>query len=159
MERVNKILGNQKYIDCTNKNFKSEKERIFCHHDLRHVIDVSRVAYILALEENISIEKDIVYAAGLLHDIGRWQEYSDGVDHATASAELAVEILRNCGFDSVEEDLICNAIRRHREKGVQKTPLDKILYRSDKISRPCMECLVVGQCKRFDDENQPKLEY
>lgn len=159
MERINKILVHPRYIDYLNKNFESEKTRIFCHHDLRHAIDVSRVAYILALEENLNIEKDLIYAAGLLHDIGRWKEYSTGMDHALISAELAPEILRNCNFTHSEENLICCAIRNHRKESKQTTSLDRIIYKSDKISRPCNECLAIDQCKRFSHGEKPKLNY
>ncbi|QZY54809.1 HD domain-containing protein [Crassaminicella profunda] len=159
MERVNKILKNQKYVDYLNRNVKAEKNRIFCHHDLRHYLDVARVAYILALEKNISIKKDVIYAAALLHDIGRWKEYLEGVDHAAASATLAKDILESSGFDNDEQAIIKEAIKNHRKYDAKNPPLDKILYRSDKLSRPCMECTVVAKCKRFGVGESPKLFY
>ncbi|TCO74395.1 HD domain-containing protein [Marinisporobacter balticus] len=159
MERINKILIHLKYIDYLNRNFESEKTRVFCHHDLRHAIDVSRVAYILALEENLNIKKDLIYAAGLLHDIGRWQEYLTGMDHALISAQFAPEILKSCGFTPSEENIICCAIRNHRKERAQNMSLDRILYRSDKLSRPCNECLAIHQCKRFSPREKPKLHY
>ncbi|QEK11033.1 HD domain-containing protein [Crassaminicella thermophila] len=159
MERVNKILHNPKYIDYLNRNAQAEKNRIFCHHDLRHAIDVARVSYILALEENLSIKKEVIYAAALLHDIGRWKEYLQGIDHASASADLASEILKESGYIKEEKDLIYSAIRNHRKYNKQNPPLDKILYKSDKISRPCSECLVINQCKRFLNGGNPKIDY
>lgn len=159
MERVNKILHHPKYVDYLNKNKQAEKNRIFCHHDLRHAIDVARVSYILALEENLLLQKDVIYAAALLHDIGRWKEYQQGVDHATASADLAWEILKESGYTKEEKKLIVHAIRNHRKDNKQNPPLDRILYKSDKISRPCSECLAINQCKRFLNGKKPKLDY
>jgi len=159
VQRVNKILDHPKFIDCLNKNAQAEKNRIFCCHDLRHAIDVARISYILALEENLSIPKDVIYAAAISHDIGRWKEYLEGVDHADASADLALEILEDSGYTSQEKKLITSAVRNHRNEGQQNSHMDKILYRSDKISRPCSGCLVINQCKRFSNGEEPQFDY
>ncbi len=159
MERITKILRHQKYIQYLKKNQEAEKERFFCCHDLGHAVDVARVAYILVLEEQLDIPKCIVYAAALLHDIGRWKEYADGVDHATESALLAEDILRDIGFDNEERTMIVKAIREHRQEGNQSTNFSRVLYQSDKISRPCMECSVIEQCKRFGAGKLPELKY
>lgn len=159
MKRVNKILENEKYLYYLKKNIEAEKNRVFCHHDLRHYLDVARVAYILALEKNISLKKDIIYATALLHDIGRWKEYLEGVDHAIASTNLAKELLEIAEFNPTEQAIIQSAIRNHRKYDAKNPPLDQILYKSDKISRPCIECAVVKECKRFDIGQTPKLYY
>ncbi|MCT4605553.1 MAG: HD domain-containing protein [Marinisporobacter sp.] len=159
MKRVNKILENEKYIHYLEQNIEAEKNRVFCRHDLRHYLEVARVAYILALEKNISLKKDMIYATALLHDIGRWKEYLEGVDHAIASANLAKELLDIADFNPSEQALIQGAIRNHRTYNAKNPPLDQILYKSDKISRPCMECSVVKECKRFGIGQTPKLYY
>ncbi|WZL72891.1 HD domain-containing protein [Clostridiaceae bacterium 35-E11] len=159
MERINRILASSKYIEYLKKNDEAEKTRVFCHHDLRHAIDVARVAYILSLEEQIPISKDMIYAASLLHDIGRWKEYLDGSDHAVISADLALGILENSGFKSKEQKYIYDAIKNHRTTDGQSTALDRILYTSDKISRPCHTCHAIEACKRFEDGKKPKLSY
>ncbi|QXM07183.1 HD domain-containing protein [Crassaminicella indica] len=159
MERVNKIIKNKKYIYYLNKNAAAEKDRIFCHHDLQHALDVARIAYILSLEEKLSIKKDIIYAAALLHDIGRWKEYLEGIDHAFAGAKLAKELLESSGFDHIEQALIQEAIKNHRRYDSKNHPLDKIIYKGDKLSRPCIKCRAVDQCKRFDVGKTPKLYY
>ena len=55
-----------------------EKDRIYCRHGMEHFLDTARIAYIRSLEENIPVSKDQIYAAALLHDIGKWQQYEDG---------------------------------------------------------------------------------
>ena len=85
MERINKILNNSKYKDYLNRNSFCEKDRVFCKHNLEHFLDVSRIAYIMVLEGNMNISKEIIYAIGLLHDIGRWVEYEGGEKHNKAS--------------------------------------------------------------------------
>ena len=39
---------------------EKEKSRIFCKHDLQHSLDVARIAYILNLEADLKIEKEII---------------------------------------------------------------------------------------------------
>ena len=54
----------------------TEKERIFCRHGMEHLLDVARIAYITNLEEGLGIEKDVIYAAGLLHDVIEDTDYT-----------------------------------------------------------------------------------
>lgn len=159
MDRINKILQCTKYIDYLARNAEAEKDRIFCNHDLYHAIEVARLAYILALEKKLKIKKDIIYAAALLHDIGRWKEYIEGVDHAHASSELACDILTDCGFDKTEKELIVEAIKLHRKQNHKTSDLGMILYESDKKSRLCSQCPAINQCKHFMNGKQPILYY
>ena len=69
---------------------KKEEERIFCIHDIEHCLDVARISYILALENDIKIDKDIVYGAALLHDIGRAISVEN---HEIESVKTASDIL------------------------------------------------------------------
>ena len=158
MERIDCILSNEAFRNHMLKNMESERNRVFCRHDMRHLLDVCRVAWILCPERGIGLPRESVYAAGLLHDIGRWQEYGSGRDHAEAGAELADAILESCGFKCSERQEITNAIRKHRS-GSSDSPLGEILYTADKISRPCFDCEVIGQCKRFGKEHKPTLYY
>lgn len=155
MDRIIKILEHPLFWEFINKNAEAEKERVFC----RHCVDVARVAYILILENNAGFAKDLVYASALLHDIGRWKEYSEGVDHAAASAELAEGILDNCGFSEIDKDIILKAVGEHRMTENYSSFLSYAIYKSDKISRPCGECKAIAQCKRFADGRQPEFYY
>lgn len=160
MDRVNKILKNSQFKDYLSKNKIEEKDRLFCKHDMRHIIDVARVAYILSLEKELHIKKDIIYATALLHDIGRWKEYQNKEkDHAKESADLSKEILQKCDYNKEEIELITDAISNHREKDHHNSTLSEILYQSDKLCRPCYECEAIKECKRFKDNKEPYLEY
>ena len=65
MERIDKILQHKKFQKYVKKNKKKEMNRIFCHHDLVHFLDVARIGWIL------NLDKELLYGAALLHDIGR----------------------------------------------------------------------------------------
>lgn len=148
MDRVNCILQNKEFQSFLNKNKELEVDRVFCHHDIIHLLDVCRIAMIINYERELNIDKELIYAAGLLHDIARWIEYKTGKDHALASAELAEPILRRCKFTDIEIDEILLAIKSHRDKE-HKTDLSSILYQADKESRLCFDCKAKDKCKRF----------
>ena len=117
MERVNKILNHHCYIDNLKKNSEAEKKRVFCMHNLQHFLDVARIGYIMALERNISIEKEVIYVAALLHDIGKkfTKEYKDSngnptdvahyYQHHLVSAYDAIKYLNNFSTNDMLEIL------------------------------------------------------
>ena len=94
MDRVNKILNNEKYKDYLKKNNFYEKNREFCKHDMEHFLAVARISYILCLEKGLNVNKDIIYAVGLLHDIGRWLQYEKNIQHKISSVNISEEILK-----------------------------------------------------------------
>lgn len=159
MERVNKILVHHKFIEYLHRIARLEESRIFCKHEISHLIDVARISYILSLEKKSHLSKEIIYACALLHDIGRWKEYEEGIDHAIASKELAVDILQDCDFKQEEINLICPAIGHHRIKDNHPSILSECLYDGDKRSRPCFSCASIDQCKKFSNGEIPKLIY
>ena len=158
MKRINQILQNTEFLKYLQKNIKAEDNRIYCHHDMAHFLDVSRIAYIISLEEKLNIDKEVLYAMGFVHDIGRWMEYENGVDHASASIPLAEEILNECDFKESEISEILYAIETHRHKG-QKSVIGDILYRADKLSRNCVICSARITCKNFQNGEEPYLIY
>ena len=166
MQRINCILKNPEYLKYLKKNIDAEAGRIYCRHNTEHFLDVARIAYILSMENHLDMEKEVIYAAGLLHDIGRWAEYEDGTDHAAASKELAEVILPDCGFSVAETDEICEAIGSHRngpgrdvsDKGSRLT-LSDILYKADKLSRNCVLCEAKSTCKNFQHEEEASFLY
>ncbi len=93
-----------------------KKDREFCNITIEHFIDVARIAYIMVLEENIEISKEVIYAIGLLHDIGRVKQYEDGTNHDLASVEMSKEILSETKFDKEEVNIILNGIANHRKQ-------------------------------------------
>lgn len=156
MNRVNAILNNPAYMDYIEKNVAEEENRLFCRHHFEHLLDVARITYILILEGgNPFISREMSYAAGLLHDIGRWNEYRESVDHAHLSAELAETILDDAGFSAAEKELIKKAISEHRLKGessIHRSPLSLALSRADSFSRLCYRCKVSNTCNKFDQQ-------
>ena len=93
-----------------------ERERIFCGHDRTHLFDVARIAYIENLETGANVPKYLIYAAALLHDAGRYLQYTKGIPHHEASAEIAAKILPECGFSQEETGQILDAVRSHRDR-------------------------------------------
>lgn len=158
MERINCILKDKEFNMYLKNNEELEENRIFCHHDITHFLDVCRVATIINLERGLNIDKELIYATGLLHDIGRWVEYKTGKDHAILSADLSREILKRCGFTKGEIEKIDLAIRSHRNKE-HSTDLSNILYEADKLSRPCVSCKSKDKCKRFLSGEVYTLKY
>lgn len=144
--RYNQILINEKFKLYIEKMEKMEQDRIYCKHGLAHFLDVCRIAYIKVLEDGMDIHKDILYAAGLLHDIGRIEEYEHGVGHHIASVHIAQEILPQCGYNNLEIKEICDAIGSHRSLNEGKT-LEAILYFADKKARCCFACDAYELCK------------
>ena len=75
MERINEISDHPLWKLHIEQLKEAEKDRIFCKHGIEHLLDVARIAYIENLEENCDISKEMIYAAALLHDIGRFLQY------------------------------------------------------------------------------------
>lgn len=164
MNKVNNIIANRDYQLFLQKNEESEKERIFCNHHFDHLLAVARLTYILILEEgNPFISREMAYAAGLLHDIGRWQEYETGSDHAAKSALLAQPILIEAGFPKAEREIIGRAIKQHRLKEEcheHRSPLSTALSKADELSRLCFQCKVTEQCNKLEKQlRRNKLAY
>ena len=147
MERVNQIIQHEVFIRELKKLMRLEDERIYCRHDIDHLLSVARIAYITALEEQLPLKKDIIYAAALLHDVGRAAQYETGIPHEKAGARTAEMILKDCGFSGEEMDEILNAIGNHRSKeNAQEALLAKVLYDADKKSRACLACRAQASC-------------
>ena len=105
------------------------------------LLDVARLAWIFNLEANQEISKERIYAAALLHDIGRHIQYENGTPHQIAGLPIAEQILTDCGFYPEEMKEILYAIENHRNKEMLKRDdLAGILYRADKMSRCCFGC-------------------
>lgn len=84
MDRVNQIWNHPLYQNELNKLQLLETDREFCRHTPEHFLDVARLAYIRALEENAPVSKELIYCTALLHDIGRARQYEDGTPHDEA---------------------------------------------------------------------------
>ena len=158
MKRVNKLLNCEKFKNTLEKIENIEKTRIYCGHNFEHLLDVARISYMLNLEENLKIDKEIIYVTAFLHDIGRFEEYTSNIPHDVASAEFAKEVLAYCDFNKDEEKTIIDAILSHR-KNDSDTPLGKILYRADKLSRNCFSCSAENTCYWSKEKKNLQIKY
>lgn len=141
MERIQKIIQHPLYKKYLSTIKEWEKERKFCRHDTVHFLNVARLAMIIKLKEDLTIYQEEIYAAAMLHDIGRHIQYETGEDHAAASGRLALPILTESGFSQKETDVIIDAIIHHRDEKIkEEKSLRGILYRADKLSRDCYFC-------------------
>lgn len=160
MDRIDKILNHDSFIENLEKNKTAEADRRFCRHDVAHFLDVARIGMIINLEEGMGIPKELIYGAALLHDIGKHRQYGEGIPHEQAGALIAPEILRDCGFDEKETCVIIDAILRHRNSDViPERSLSGVLYRADKASRPCFACAAVGDCSWKDGAKNKRVIY
>lgn len=151
--RIQAIIEDKAYKKYYKKNTEAEKKREFCKHDMTHFMDVARIAIILNEKAGGVADEELIYATALLHDIGRFKQYEKSIPHEQASAELAPDILVRCGFDSDESAKIVKAILEHRNKEVKdELSLAGLIYRADKLSRPCFACAAQKNCNWKDDK-------
>lgn len=159
MHRVDRIMDNSEYRALMESIRLRERTRIFCCHGLDHCLDVARIAYIMNVEGSFGIDREIIYAAALLHDVGRADPDDTGIEHHILSVRYASEILEQCGFDGQEKLLICDAIGAHNTDGAERDGLAYLLYRADKLSRNCFECAAADQCYWPDPERNKGITY
>lgn len=146
LPRASRILSHPVFLRELNKLETYEKDRIYCRHNMTHLLDVARIGWIMILEQGLPVTKEIMYAAGLLHDIGKAIQYEDGTPHNKSSAELAGPVLQDCGFHEEEIALICKAILHHRKPCSEPEALVQVLYAADKMSRSCLSCRACEDC-------------
>ncbi|MBL7574873.1 HDIG domain-containing protein [Peptoniphilus asaccharolyticus DSM 20463] len=134
-----------------------EDDRIYCRHNLTHFLDVARICYILCLENNVSVSKDVIYSAALLHDLGRAYEYKNGTPHDLVSIEIAKEALSHTSFNESDKSLVLSAIEHHRTKS-DSLNFESLFYRADKLSRDCYNCKA-HDCKWDDHKKNLEIKY
>ena len=159
MPRVDAIWANSLFQENLTAIETAEAHRAYCRHGSSHLLDVARVAWIINLENGLGLAQDVVYAAALLHDIGRAAEYSAGISHDAAGAEIARRILGTVvpeqRFSSAEVDAIVEAVRGHRaddaravqsEASSMSSRLAAVIAEADHRSRPCFACAALATC-------------
>ncbi|HAP32150.1 MAG TPA: phosphohydrolase [Firmicutes bacterium] len=159
MERINLLLRSSLYRDYLGKVEEKEKDRVFCKHGFNHSMEVARLCWIFLLENGLTYARDVVYAAALLHDLGRCEEDNATVAaacHALRSARLAEPLLAEAGYSLPERKLITDAIAEHRkgEDEVFTSHLSYFLRRADKYSRLCGDCPAAAACYKKDEMPQ-----
>lgn len=158
MKKIDEILNNKNYMNYIKKLEHLENDRIFCKHDVEHFLSTSRIAYIINLEESLGYSKEVIYAIGLLHDIGRVLEYERNIPHDEASVIIAKEILKETSFTKDEVDIILNVISEHRvDNSTEK--ISEIIYKSDKLSRNCFNCKAERECYWSKNKKNFNIKY
>ena len=162
MKRVNASLHHPLYRRCYGLLEELERERIFCCHQMPHLLDVARIAYILNMEQDMGLEKEVIYAAAVLHDIGKYAQYEDGTPHEQSGEKIASEILdslpEEAAFSEEEKCMILTAIRGHRKLRADAEPLERLLYTSDKASRMCFACPAEDECDWSAEKKNMELK-
>ncbi|WP_054695075.1 HD domain-containing protein [Syntrophomonas palmitatica] len=173
MKRIDLLINDTMYKDYIQRNM-DEEINAYCQHDFRHHLDVARITYILVLENNdlnyfikesgLSgklAAKEVIYAAGLLHDIGKWKEFQTGTDHASYGSRLAREVLPRALFNEQEIEIICQGIFEHRNISMDMSFLGERLHRADNLSHLCLECPAQNVCPKMKnrDASLSSLEY
>lgn len=160
MERVNRILKSKKYQEHIDKIKAAEEGRIFCCHNMVHFLDVARIASLINAEEQLGIDKELIYATALLHDIGRHVQYAEGTPHEQAGVQLAPEILEETGFEVWEQREILRAVKEHRNAKIAgERSLAGIIYRADKASRACFACEAEKLCDWKAEKKNLGIKY
>lgn len=147
MKTVTCLLHHDDFLNAVNTIETREQTRRFCRHGLDHALDVARISWILVLENHRPFEKETVYLAALLHDIGRSQNDDD---HDSASAYLAKKWLSDCDAQPDVIADVCAAIAVHRQRSAAIDPatasLGELLALADKRSRTCFRCAAAADC-------------
>ena len=144
MKRVNAIFRHSLYQTYYRRLEEAEQGRIFCRHQMTHLLDVARIAYIRSLEEGLGLDREVIYAAAVLHDIGIAAEILDGLAGENA-------------FSETEKAMILTAIRGHRKLRDEPEVLERLLYESDKASRMCFACPAEPQCDWNEEKKNKEI--
>lgn len=156
MERIQPLLHNPTYCDSIRKIETLEKQRIYCRHGLPHLLDVARIAALLAADRNAAYPRDVIYAAALLHDLGRLKQYTTGEPHAEAGVNMARELLQETAFTEQEQAEILDAVGRH-QTGAAPDSLAQMIYEADEASRMCFTCPARDTCYWPEQRRNPTV--
>jgi len=100
-------------------------------HDFDHVLRVLRLAERIGQAEGADMA--IVRAAALLHDVGRAEAETQGLDHAAFAAGQAREILASQPQETIEAVAHAVAAHRFRTGPAPETLEARVLFDADKL--------------------------
>ena len=63
MPRLNAVVNHEVYQTYYKRICECETDRVFCCHQMNHLLDVARIAYIKNLEEGLGFDKELIYVA------------------------------------------------------------------------------------------------
>ncbi len=145
--KANRIISNPLFLEKMEQLEQLEQNRQFCRHGWEHCMDVARAMALINEERGLGFSKDMLYSTALVHDLGRVEEYIQGIPHEKAGVILAKQILKECGFTQNEITEIEEAVGEHRDVGLEGSRLTKLLKEADKKTRLCFRCKAKEQCK------------
>ena len=133
MPRLNAVVNHEVYQTYYKRICECETDRVFCCHQMNHLLDVARIAYIKNLEEGLGFDKELIYVAAVLHDIGKSFQYRQQIPHEIAGERIARRILDSLptGFTFTDE--------------------------SDKRSRMCLSCMAEKKCNWNEEEKNMEI--
>lgn len=162
MPRVNAIWHHPLYQENYKRIQEIEKDRVFCCHGMIHLLDVARLAYIRNLEQGLGYKKELLYAAAILHDIGKAYQYEEKIPHEIVGEEIAAKILKtlpeDVAFSEEECKLILQAVRGHRCKREYMEQIEELFYDCDKRSRNCFACPAEKECNWSEEEKNWEIK-
>ena len=112
-------------------------------HGFDHVERVYNMA--LKISEGEDVDKDVVRAAVLLHDVARAREEEMGVCHAEEGARMTGDILRDMDFPEKKIEKVVHAILVHRySKGLKAESREaEVLQDADRLD--VLGAIIVGR--------------
>ena len=171
MKYTKKILEHPEFLRIQKEISDWERERIYCHHEIGHALDVCRMAWIMYLEDHPVLRetaeapeeiKDRIYVSGLLHDIGRAAQYETGEHHALAGGRIASRILDEIAYPvewKQETIRIISAHHGRTENKSQPGSIEFYIQRADYLSRNCFLCAASDSCKWSAKERNQTVFY
>lgn len=158
MEYVNRLLNHKEYRAQLAQLEVLEKDRIYCKHGIDHLLAVARIAQLKNIKRQQPVDKEEIYLAALLHDLGRVDEYQNGTPHEEAGIRKAAYFLEQISIEEPKKTEIIHAISKHREKEKeQEQVLSVLLQEADKESRNCRFCAAYESCKWSEDKKNHVL--
>lgn len=145
MSYIARLMALESYRQALTALERREADRIYCKHDLDHFLDVARITLLLCQAHNIEADRDSVYLAALMHDLGRLDR--DEADHNVAGSVLAAQWLDAIGFPKDRQEVVLTLIEEHGWPG-KKAPanLSEAFSLADSYSRACYYCPAADSC-------------
>jgi hypothetical protein len=101
----------------------------------RHGLRVFLIADRMATARDLEVDREVLLIAGLLHDIGLYDQASHGGTYVVDGAEFTADLLREQGWDEDRIRLCFDAIERHHETRSQwdRGPEVELIRRADLV--------------------------
>ena len=152
MERVNAICRHKLWRESVDEIARLEQDRAFCRHDRAHFLDVARLAYIENLERGLGADKELIYAAALLHDIGihaaeRKFGACGGPLQEAEGPSAALPLLKQAGADEAACEQVCWLIAHHHSPGASDALPFRILLEADFLVNAYEDALPPEACR------------